>query len=77
MRLPHRLHPGDANVFRFSHDGDVTVKGLARFTRSIGDAHLKDGQVASWFNSMAEEINVDATIDPRKSRISYSFRNFV
>ena len=49
-------HPNDTEIVQevydeWKEDYDCVVKGVTRFTRSIGDAHMKDKTCAKLFNS--------------------------
>ena len=62
-------HPTDPDIIieqfdEWKEDYDCVVKGVTRFTRSIGDAHMKDKTCAKLFNSYRCGVSVEPI--PRK-----------
>ena len=56
-------HPTDAEIVQevydeWKGDYDCVVKGVTRFTRRIGDAHMKDKTCAKLFNSYRCGVSV-------------------
>lgn len=62
-------HPLDSDIIveqydEWKEDYDCVVKSVTRFTRSIGDAHMKDKTCAKLFNSYRCGVSIDPV--PRK-----------
>jgi serine/threonine protein phosphatase PrpC len=62
-------HPMDSDIIveqydEWKEDYDCVVKSVTRFTRSIGDAHMKDKTCAKLFNSYRCGVSIDPV--PRK-----------
>ena len=65
-------HPMDSDIIveqydEWKEDYDCVVKGVTRFSRSIGDAHMKDKTCAKLFNS----YRCGVTIDPVPRKVPY------